>query len=84
MDKHDTIMPRLLPAQASKPRLYETLLVTAGIILTCYGLLTAASILLPVLRERIEANRAGSVIALRDRIIVHSKPTVLTMRRGRW
>jgi hypothetical protein len=65
--------------EASKPRLYQSLLVTAGTILTCYGLLTAASILLPVLRERIEANRVVSVIAFRDRIIVHSQPTVMTM-----
>jgi hypothetical protein len=71
------MMPRLFPAEASKPRLYQSLLVIAGVILTCYGLLTAASILLPVLRERIEVNRVGSVIAFRDRIIVHS--TVITM-----
>jgi hypothetical protein len=73
------MMPRLLPAEASKPRLYQPLLVTAGIILTCYGLLTAASSLLPILRERIEVNRAGSVIAFRDRIIVHPKPIVIAM-----
>ena len=73
------MMPRLLPAEASKPRLYQPLLVTAGIILTCYGLLTAVSTLLPILRERIEANRAGSVSTFRDRIILHSKPTVITM-----
>ena len=73
------MMPRLLSAEGSKPRLYQSLLVTAGMILTCYGLLTAASILLPVLRERIEANRAGSVISFRDRIIVHSQQTVITM-----
>ena len=79
MDRYDTMMRRLLPAEASRPRLYERLLITAGIILTCYGLLTAASILLPVLREHIEANRAGSVIAFRDRIIVHSQPTVITI-----
>jgi hypothetical protein len=79
MDRYDIMMPRLLPAEASKPRLYQPLLVTAGIILTCYGLLTAVSTLLPILRERIEANRAGSVTAFRDRIIVHSKPTVITM-----
>jgi hypothetical protein len=47
------MMPRLFPAEASKPRLYKGLLVTAGITLTCYGLLTAGSILLPILRERI-------------------------------
>jgi hypothetical protein len=79
MDRYDIMMPRLLPAEASKPRLYQPLLVTAGLVLTCYGLLTAVSILLPILRERIEVNRAGSVIAFRDRIIVHSKPIVITM-----
>src|SRR5438132_580318 len=79
MDRYDTMMPRLLPGEASKPRLYQPLLVTAGIIITCYGLLTAVSSLLPILRERIEANRAGNVTAFRDRIIVHSKPTVITM-----
>ena len=79
MDRYDTMMPRLLPAEASKPRLYTGLLVTTGIIITCYGLLTAVSSLLPILRERIEANGAGSVTAFRDRIIVHSKPTVITM-----
>ena len=79
MDSYDTMMPRLLPAEASKPRLYQPVLVTAGIILTCYGLLTAVSSLLPILRERFEANRAGSVTAFRDRIIVHSKPTAITM-----
>jgi hypothetical protein len=79
MDRYDTMMPKLLPAEASKRRLYQPLLVTAGIILTCYGLLTAASTLLPILRERIEANRAGSMTAFRDRIIVRSKPTVITM-----
>ena len=47
MDSYDTMMPRLLPAEASKPRLYTGLLVTAGIIITCYGLLTAVSSLLP-------------------------------------
>jgi hypothetical protein len=73
------MMPRLLPAEASKPRWYQPLLVTAGIILTCYGLLTAVSTLLPILRERIEANRAGSVNAFRDRIIVYSKPTAITI-----
>src|SRR6266446_632395 len=52
---------------------------TAGIILTCYGLLTAVSTLLSILRERIEVNRAGSVDAFRDRIIVHSKRIVITM-----
>jgi hypothetical protein len=52
MDRYDIMMPRLFPAEA-KPRLYKGLLVTAGIILTCYGLLTAGSILLPTLRERI-------------------------------
>src|SRR5216684_1474138 len=79
MDSYDTMMPRLLPAEASKPRWYQPLLVTAGIILTCYGLLTAVSTLLPILRERIEANTAGSVNAFRDRIIVHSKPTAITI-----
>jgi hypothetical protein len=79
MDRYDTMMPRLLPAEASKPRLYQPLLVTAGIILTCYGVLTAMSTLLPILRERIEANRAGNVTAFRDRIIVHSKPIAITM-----
>src|ERR1700732_3476199 len=79
MDSYDTMMPRLLPAEASKPRLYQPALVTAGIILTCYGLLKAVSCLLPILRERFEANRAGSVTAFRDRIIVHSKPTAITM-----
>ena len=79
MDRDDVMMPRLLPAEASKPRLYKGLLVTAGLILTCYGLLTAAAILLPILRERIETNRAGSVTTFRDRVIVHSKPTVITM-----
>jgi hypothetical protein len=79
MDRYDIVMPRLLPAEASKPRLYQALLVTAGIILTFYGLLTAASSLLPILRERIETNRAGGVNAFRDRIIVHSKPIVITM-----
>jgi hypothetical protein len=79
MDSYDTMMPRLLPAEASKPRLYQPVLVTAGIILTCYGLLTAVSSLLPILRERFEANRAGSVTAFRDRIIVHSKPTAITI-----
>jgi hypothetical protein len=74
------MMLRLLSAEASKPRLYQSLLVTAGVILTCYGLLTAASILLPVLRERIEANRAGSAIAFRDRIIVHSAVITITPR----
>ena len=53
MDRYDIMMPRLFPAEASKPRLYKGLLITAGIILTCYGLLTAGSILLPILRERI-------------------------------
>jgi hypothetical protein len=76
---YDTMMPRLLPAEASKPRLYTGLLVTAGIIITGYGLLTAVSSLLPILRERMEANRAGHVTAFRDRIIVHSKPTAITM-----
>jgi hypothetical protein len=79
MDRYDIMMPRLLPAEASKPRLYQPLVVTAGIILTCYGLLTAVSSLLPILRERIEANRAGNVTAFRDRIIVHLKPTAITM-----
>jgi hypothetical protein len=79
MDRYDIMMPRLLPAEASKPRLYQPLVVTAGIILTCYGVLTAMSSLLPILRERIEANRAGSVTAFRDRIIVHSKPIAITM-----
>ena len=79
MDSYDTMMPRLLPAEESKPRLYQPVLVTAGIILTCYGLLTAVSSLLPILRERFEANRAGSVTAFRDRIIVHSKPTAITI-----
>jgi hypothetical protein len=79
MDSYDTMMPRLLPAEASKPRLYTGLLVTAGIIITCYGLLTAVSSLLPILRERMEANRVGNVTAFRDRIIVHSKPTAITM-----
>jgi hypothetical protein len=79
MDRYEIMMPRLLPAEASKPRLSQPLLVTAGIILTCYGLLTAASTLLPVLRERIEADRAGSVVAFRDRIIVHRKPIVIAM-----
>jgi hypothetical protein len=74
------MMLRLLSAEASKPRLYQSLLVTAGVILTCYGLLTAASILLPVLRERIEANRAGSAIAFRARIIVHSAVITITPR----
>ena len=74
------MMLRLLSAEASKPRLYQSLLVTAGVILTCYGLLTAASILLPALRERIEANRAGSAIAFRDRIIVHSAVITITPR----
>jgi hypothetical protein len=73
------MMSRLLPAEASKPRLYQPLLVTAGIILTCYGLLTAVSTLLSILRERIEVNRASSVDAFRDRIIVHSKRIVITM-----
>jgi hypothetical protein len=40
-------MPRLLLAEESKPRLHQLLLVTAGIMITCYGLLTAASSLLP-------------------------------------
>jgi hypothetical protein len=79
MDRDEVMMPRLVPPEASKPRLYKGLLVTAGLILTCYGLLTAASILLPILRERIETNRAGSVTAFRDRVIVPSKPTVITM-----
>jgi hypothetical protein len=79
MDRYDIMMPRLLPAEGSKPRLYQPLLVTAGIILTCYGLLTAVSSLLPILRERIETNRAGNVTAFRDRITVHSKPAVITM-----
>ena len=79
MDRYDTMMPRLLPAEASKPRLYQPLLVTAGIMITCYGLLTAVSTLLPILRDRIEANRAGSVSAFRDRISIHPKPTVITM-----
>jgi hypothetical protein len=79
MDSYDTMMPRLLPVEASKPRLYQPVLVTAGIILTCYGLLTAVSSLLPILRERFEANRAGSVTAFRDRIVVHSKPTAIIM-----
>jgi hypothetical protein len=79
MDKYDTMMPRLLPTEACKPRLYQPLLVTAGIILTCYALLTAVSSLLPILGDRIETNRAGSVTAFRDRIIVHSKPSAITM-----
>jgi hypothetical protein len=79
MDRYDTMMPRLLPAEVSKPRLYQPLLITAGIILTCYGLLTAVSSLLPILRQRIEADRARNVTTFRDRIIVHSKPTVITM-----
>ena len=78
MDKYDIMMPRLLPTETSKPRFYQPLLVTVGIILTCYGLLTAVSSLLPILRQRIEANRAGNVTAFRDRVIVHSKPTVIT------
>jgi len=81
MDSYDTMMPRLLPTEASKPRLYQPLLVTAGIIVTCYGLLTAVSSLLPILGERIEANRAGNVTAFRDQITVHPKPkTVITVR----
>ena len=79
MDRNDVTMPRLLPAEASKPRLYKGLLLTAGIIITCYGLLTVVSTLVPILLERVEANRAGSVTAFRDRIIVHSKPIVITM-----
>jgi hypothetical protein len=78
MDRYDIMMPRLLPTEASKPRLYQHLLVIVGIILTCYGLLTAVSSLLPILRERIEANRAGNVTAFRDQIVVHSKPPVIT------
>src|SRR3984893_16804873 len=77
MDRYDIMMPRLLPTEASKPRLYQHLLVIVGIILTCYGLVTAASSLLPILRERIETNRAGNVTAFRDRITVHSKPAVI-------
>jgi hypothetical protein len=37
MDRYAIMMPRLLPAEGSKPRLYQPLLVTAGIILTCCG-----------------------------------------------
>jgi transcriptional regulator GlxA family with amidase domain len=72
-------MPRLFPAEAPKRRLYKALMVTTGLVLTCYGLLMAASMMLPILRERIGADRAGSVIAFRDRIVVHSKPTAITM-----
>ena len=79
MDSYDTMMPRLLHAEVPKPRLYQSLLVTAGIILTCYALLTVVSTLLPILRERIGTNRADNVNVFRDRIIVHSKPIVITM-----
>jgi hypothetical protein len=79
MDRYDTMMPRLLHAEVPKPRLYQSLLVTAGIILTCYALLTVVSTLLPILRERIETNRADNVNVFRDRIIVHSKPILITM-----
>jgi hypothetical protein len=79
MDRYDIMMPRLFPTEASKPPLYKGLLLTAGIIITCYGLLTVVSTLLPILLERVEANRAGSGNAFRDRIIVHSKPAVTTM-----
>jgi hypothetical protein len=83
MDSYDTMMPRLLHAEVPKPRLYQSLLVTAGIILTCYALLTVVSTLLPILRERIGTNRADNVNVFRDRIIVHSKPIVITMTPGR-
>jgi hypothetical protein len=79
MDRHDTMMPRLFPAEAPKRRSHKRLLINVGIVfLTSYGLLMVASNLLPIVRERMEANRAAHAIAFRDRISVHPQPTVIT------
>jgi len=78
MDRHDTMMPRLFPAEAPKRRSYKRLLINVGIVLlTSYGLLMVASNLLPIVRERMEANRAARAIAFRDRIRIHPQPTVI-------
>jgi hypothetical protein len=79
MNRHDTMMPRLFPAEAPRRRSYKRLLINVGIVLlTSYGVLMVASDLLPMVRERMEANRAARAIAFRDRISVHPQPTVIT------
>lgn len=79
MDRHDIMMPRLFPAEAPKPRSPKRLLINVGIVLlTSYGVLMVASNLLPIVRERMEANRAARAIAFRDRISIHPQASVIT------
>jgi hypothetical protein len=73
------MMPRLFPVEAPKPRSYKRLLINVGmVLLTSYGVLMVASNVLPIVRERMEANRAARVIGFRDRISLHPQPTAIT------
>jgi len=79
MDRHDTMMPRLFPAEAPKPRSYKRLLINVGmVLLTSYGVLMVASNVLPIVREHMESNRAARAIAFRDRISIRPQPTAIT------
>jgi hypothetical protein len=73
------MMPRLFPAEAPKSRSPKRLLINLGILLlTSYGVLMVASNLLPIVRERMEANRAARAIAFGDRISIHPQASVIT------
>jgi hypothetical protein len=73
------MMPRLFPAEAPKRRWYRRLLINVGIgLLTAYGLLILMWNLLPIVRERMEANRAARAIAFRDRISVNPQRKIIT------